>query len=266
MRFLNSLKRNSELLKMFIYRDIQDKYRGAYAGLAWLVINPLLMLTIYTIVFSQIFQIRWGSDGSIQDPAIFAINLFAGLIVFNTFAESAARSPTLISSNPNYVKKIRFPIEILGTMTTCTSTFNALIGILLLTVFQLIINQKICGTLLLLPIIWTPLLLGILGLTWILSTIGVFIKDISQVINSIITVTMFMSPIFYPKDALPDKLAIVATLNPLVKIIEQTRDVVIANRVPNMDEVLISIVIAVAWAEAAFRVMKHFQAHMGDQL
>ena len=266
MKFIKSLVKNRELLIMFINRDIQDKYRGAYAGLAWLVINPLLMLTIYTIVFSQIFQIRWGSSEDIQNPAIFAINLFAGLIVFNMFSESTSRSPTLICSNPNYVKKIRFPIEILGAMTTCTSTFNALIGMTILIVFQLIIHQSISLTLFLLPIVWTPLLLGILGLTWMVSTIGVFFKDISQITNSIITVAMFMSPIFYPKDALPEKLAIVATLNPLVKVIEQTRDVVITNQIPNMGELLISIVIAIAWAEATFRVMKHFQSYMGDQL
>ena len=251
---------------MFSIRDIQDKYRGSYIGISWTIINPLIMLAIYTVVFSQIFKVRWGDNIYASNPTIFAINLFAGLIVFNIFAESTARGPSLIAGNPNYVKKIKFPIEVLGITATLTATSNAIVSAILLTIFQLLTTNKMCATIALLPLIWTPLILGVLGLTWLLSTIGVFVKDINQVNNSFISMTMFMSPVFYPKDAFPEKLKILTVLNPLGYIIEKTRMVLIEGKMPNIGVVVVSIIISLVWCEIAYRIMKSKQQYMGDQL
>ena len=266
MKFVRSIIKNSEIIKMFGIRDIQDKYRGSYIGVTWTIINPAIMLTIYTIVFSQIFRVRWGSIDNADNPTIFAINLFAGLIVFNIFAESAGRGPTLITSNPNYVKKVRFPIEVLGITTTLTAVVNACISIILLIIFQLLTTNTACMTLIILPVIWTPLILGVLGFTWLLSTVGVFVKDINQINSSLISMAMFMSPVFYPKSAFPDNLKLLLTLNPLANIIEQTRMVVIENKVPNIDVMIINILVSIIWCEIMYRVMKSSQRSMGDQL
>ena len=161
---VRAFRNNSDLIKIFIVRDIQGRYKGSMMGIAWSVLNPLLMLAIYTLVFSQIFKTRWGitnnSDGSIE----FALNLFAGLVVFNMFAECMTRSPMLILENPSYVKKIKFPLEVLGIMVTGSALFHALTSILILVIGLVLTNSRLEASILLLPIVWIPLILWLLGL------------------------------------------------------------------------------------------------------
>ena len=117
--FAEAIKKDAEITIQMTIRDVRSKYKGSRLGMIWSILNPIIMLVIYTLVFSQIFQAKWGnaiSDGN--NTIVYALNLFAGLSVFNIFSEVIARSPTLITSNPNYVKKIRFPLHVLGEMTT----------------------------------------------------------------------------------------------------------------------------------------------------
>ncbi len=171
----------------------------------WSLINPILMLAIYTFVFSVVFKIRMDQqDGSIYDDKFaFALVLFVGLIIFNLFSECLSRAPGLILANVNYVKKIIFPLEILPWVNLGSALFHAGISFLVLLGFLLIIDHPIHWTSIYLPIIVLPLLFLILGLSWFLASIGVFVRDIGQFIGLILTMLMFMSPIFYPASALP---------------------------------------------------------------
>ena len=193
VKFLTAFVKNFELSKIFIGREISTKYKGSQLGLTWTIVNPLIMLSVYTLVFSQIFQARWGGDADPAKPMNFALNLFAGLIVFNVFAESATRAPTLITSNPNYVKKIKFPLHILGEMVVGSSMFHALVGFGILLTAKLITENNIPKTVLLLPLVLIPLMLMCLGLVWLLATIGVFIKDINQIVTAIVSMLMLES-------------------------------------------------------------------------
>ena len=265
-KFADAFIKDYELSRLFIGREIATKYKGSQLGLMWTVVNPLIMLSVYTLVFSQIFQAKWGSSADATNPMTFALNLFAGLIVFNIFSESATRAPTLITSNPNYVNKIRFPLHVLGEMVIGSSLFHALVSFGILLTAKLITENNIPATVVMLPLVLLPLVLMCLGLIWILSTIGVFIKDVNQVITAIVSMLMFLSPIFYPTSALPSGLQWMAKINPLAIIIEQTRQCLIDGIMPNIGHLLLQTIIALGWCEVSYRTLKRLEKSFGDVL
>jgi len=246
-----SLKRHYPLILQLIKREVVGRYRGSLLGMLWSLINPILMLAIYTFVFSVVFKIRMDQqDGSIYDDKFaFALVLFVGLIIFNLFSECLSRAPGLILANVNYVKKIIFPLEILPWVNLGSALFHAGISFLVLLGFLLIIDHPIHWTSIYLPIIVLPLLFLILGLSWFLASIGVFVRDIGQFIGLILTMLMFMSPIFYPASALPASVRDYLFLNPLTFIIEQTRTVILYGQSPNWIGLAVyyAIALLIAW-------------------
>lgn len=227
-----SLWRNRRLAKALVQREVVGRYRGSFMGILWSFFNPVFMLVVYTFVFSVVFKARWnvGSDSKTE----FALVLFAGLIVFNLFAECVNRGPGLILSNVNYVKKVVFPLEILPWVALGSAMFHALISLGVWLIAYLILFGFPHITVLLLPLVILPLLLFIIGVTWGLASLGVYLRDVSQFIGIITTVLMFLSPIFYPASALPEKYRHLLLLNPLTPAIEQAREVLFWGKVPNM--------------------------------
>ena len=214
-----------------IKREVIGRYRGSFLGLIWSFVNPVLMLTVYTFVFGFVFKARWG-QGEI-DKFEFAMVLFAGLIVYNLFAECISRAPGLILSNVNYVKKVIFPLEILPWVALGSALFHTAINVAVLLIFLLFIGHDFFWTMLWLPIVIAPFLLLIMGLSWILASLGVFIRDVGQLIGMVLTVLMFMSPIFYPLSALPDTIKLYLFLNPLTFMVDQVRDILLWGKQPN---------------------------------
>lgn len=255
-----------QLTNQLIKRDVAGRYRGSQLGLAWTVINPLLMLSVYTLVFSQVFKARWGAGTGPQNPLEFALNLFAGLLVFNFFAECANRSPTIITNNPNYVKKIVFPLHVLGTTIVGSALVHGLTSTAILITAKLIIDGRVPITLLLLPLVWTPLVLGTLGMSWLLSTAGVFLRDIGQLTGALVSMLMFLSPIFYPASALPQGLQWLASLNPLATSIEQTRGILISGQAPDPAQWVTQILLSLVWCEFCFRILQKAKPNFGDML
>jgi len=264
--FLMSLIENNDLVKLFIERDIRSRYKGSILGMLWTLVNPLIMLTVYTVIFSQVFTSKWGKLEASSSSIEFAINLFAGLIIFNIFAETATRSANLISSNPNYVKKIRFPIEILGVMVTGTAFIQAGISLIILIIANFLEFGKIEYSVLTVPIIWSSYYIKILGMVWLLSTIGVFVKDLGQIVNAVVSIIMFMSPIFYPLDMLPNTLKYIVAINPLAKTIEQTRYIVTRGDVPTINSIIIELMISIVWCEICYRILRRSHRMFADRL
>ena len=226
------LKKQRQLVLHMIKREVTGRYRGSLLGLLWSLVTPMLMLGIYTFVFSVVFKVRMNQTGGIDSQFEFALLLFAGLIVFNLFSECLSRAPTLILNNVNYVKRIIFPLEILPWVTLGAALFHATISYCVLFVFLLAAGQTISWTVLLLPVVLLPFLLLIMGLSWLLASIGVFIRDITQFIGLILTMLLFMSPIFYPVSALPESIRDYLFLNPLTFIIEQSRAIILFGQLP----------------------------------
>ncbi len=252
-----SFTSNACLILQLTRREIAVRYRGSVLGVSWSFVTPMLMLTIYTFVFSVVFQTRWASP--LNNRFEFALVLFAGLIVFTLFSECISRAPTLMAENPSYIKRIVFPLEALAWVLVVTSLFNAMVSFGILFVAYVIIIGVPPLTVLWLPLVLTPLVLMTLGLIWFLSSTGLFIRDIRQSVAIVLPVLMFASPLFYPVAALPERARFLVQLNPLAVAMEQVRDVALFGTAPNIAVLCLSIVLslAVAWGGVVwFRVTK----------
>lgn len=238
-----ALWRNRELIKASTKREVLGRYRGSVMGILWSFFNPLFMLAVYTFVFSVVFQARWGAGS--ESKTEFALLLFAGLMMFNLFAECINRAPSLILSNTNYVKKVVFPLEILPAVTLLSALFHGLISLGVWLLAYLVFFGLPHATALYLPLIVLPFVLFILGLSWALASLGVFLRDVSQFIGVLTTTLMFLSPIFYPATALPEDYRHLLYLNPLTPVIEQIRDVLFWGKTPDF------ALLAVYWLATA---------------
>ncbi|MDA9149319.1 ABC transporter permease [Synechococcus sp. AH-229-G18] len=265
LNFPSYLISQRELIWRLTEREVLGRYRGSALGVGWSFITPLAMLAVYTFVFSQVFKARWGSLEE-AGPLGFAINLFAGLIVFNFFSECISRAPSLICMNPNYVKKVIFPLETLGIVAVGNAGFHALTSLTILLLFELIAMHYIPLTIFWLPLVWTPLVLLSMSGTWLLSAAGVFIRDIGQLINVGLNMLMFLSPIFFPLSALPERWQPVLKINPLAVIIEQTRLVSVQGVHPEPLYLAIGIPAGLIVCELSFRTFQKSKKAFADVL
>lgn len=237
------MKVNQALIINLAKREILQRYQGSLFGLLWTILTPLIMLAIYTFIFSVVFKAKWGG---VEDKYQFSMLLFSGLIVFNCFSDIISRAPTLIISYSNYVTKVIFPIEILPFVITLSALFNLLISFFVWLFFYTILIGFPSVYIVLTPIILVPFILMCIGLTWIISSIGVYIRDLNQLVTLIVSAMMFMTPIFYPISALPEKYQSYLHLNPITTIVESFRSLAIYGNIPDMEFLLMYSVFAVA--------------------
>jgi lipopolysaccharide transport system permease protein len=230
---VKSVARNRQLITQMIKREVLGRYKGSVMGLAWSFFNPVFMLVVYTFVFSEIFKSRWSGAGADESKTQFAIVLFVGMIVLNLFSEVLNRSPSLILQNVNYVKKVIFPIEVLPIVAMGAALFHNLVSIAVLLVAFILFNGYLHWTVIFMPLVMIPLILVTLGISWVLAATGVFLRDIGQTIGVFTTVLMFLSPVFYPVSAVPERFRPFILANPLTFIIEQAREVLIFGHSPS---------------------------------
>jgi lipopolysaccharide transport system permease protein len=214
-------------------REVIGRYKGSMIGIAWSLFNPILMLIVYTFVFSEVFKARWGGTGEDASKTQFALILFAGMLVFALFSEILNKAPSLIVSNANYVKKVVFPLEILPVVAAVAALFHILVSLTVLLLAFAFLNGFLHWTIVLLPFVICPLVILTIGIAWMLASLGVFLRDVNQSIGSITTVLMFLSPVFYPISAVPERFQFFIQANPLTFIIEQVREVLIWGHTPN---------------------------------
>src|SRR4029079_1939757 len=243
-----SLWLNRQIITHMTKREVMGRYKGSIMGLAWSFFNPVFMLAVYTFVFSVIFKSRWGV-GEEESKGMFAVVLFVGMIVHGLFAEVLNRAPSLILSNVNYVKKVVFPLEVLPVISMGAALFHSVISVgVLLTAFVLL-KGYLHWTVVFFPLVLLPLVILTLGLGWILSSLGVFLRDLGQTIGIITTVLLFLSPVFYPSSALPKAYLNWLLLNPLTFFIEEARNVLIWGRTPDWGGWVMAYLtsLAIAW-------------------
>jgi lipopolysaccharide transport system permease protein len=238
------------LIWQMLERDVAGRYRGSVLGILWSLITPLFMLAVYTFVFGTVFNMRWTEQGTTTPE--FAILLFAGLTVFSLFSEVVVRAPTLVLSNANYVKKIVFPLVTLPIVALGSALFHTAVSLVVLFLAIIIVMDGIPLTAVLLPLVLAPLMLFTLGLAWFLASLGVYFRDVTQMLGPIVMALMFLSPIFYPAAALPEWMRAYLFLNPLTLPIEQARDVLIWGRVPDLGALALYGVFAAAVAALGF--------------
>jgi lipopolysaccharide transport system permease protein len=219
------------LLSQLVRREVAAKYRGSWLGPVWPLLAPLLMLSVYTFVFSVVFQSRWG-NGASASHADFVLALFVSLTTFNLFAETVTVAPGLIVGNANYVRRVVFPLEILPVARFLANLVQAGLAMGIYLVAMLIFKGRIPWTIVLLPLVVLPLALLTVGLSLFLSSLGVFVRDVGQLVGLGVTMLMFLSAVFYPLASLPPSWLPVLCLNPLVLIVEDARRVCLNGLMP----------------------------------
>lgn len=230
---LLSLWKNRSLIRILTVRELAGRFTGSLLGRFWLVLSPLIMLGIYAYFFGEILQAKWSISSHAQGLTDFALIIFSGLILHQLFADAISRAPDLIVANPNYVRKIIFPLEILPAVALASAVLQLLIGMVVLMVVVALSSGDVNWIWLLIPIIYIPFFLMTLGLMWILAALGVFLRDLRQLTQFVATAALFLSPIFYPMDRLPESLQILKFINPLVIAIEQSRVVLFEGALPD---------------------------------
>ena len=245
-------------------RDVLGRYREASFGLLWSLISPFLMLLIYTLAFGYIMKSRWpGTSGNIAD---YSMLLFVGLIVHGFFAECMNRAPGLIVGNPNLVKRIVFPLQILPWMAMLSALFHAFANLLVFTLLNLAMRGEIAPTLPLLPLVLLPLAVAALGVGWLLSSLSVFLRDIGQVTGVLSMAMLFLSSAIVPVDALPAKYQLIFRLNPLTFIIDQAREVAFWGRMPDWSGLGLYLLGALLFAYAGYAVFQKLRPGFADVL
>lgn len=248
LALVKSLWQHRDLIVQMTRRDVISLYKGSLMGLGWAFFNPMLMLAVYTFVFSVVFKARWGVSTA-ESKTEFAVILFIGLIVHSLFAEVLNRAPGLIPGNVNYVKKVIFPIEILPVISMGRALFHGLISLGILLIALIMLNGFIYWTATLIPLVILPLLLITLGVAWLFASLGVYLRDVGQFTGIVTTTMLFLAPVFYPVSILPEKYQLIIMANPLTFIIEQARQVLIFGQFPDWSGLIVYSLISllVVW-------------------
>ncbi len=234
-------------------REVLGRYRGSLLGVGWSFVTPVMMLAVYTFVFVDVFKARWpgaghGSGGGLT----FALYIFAGLIVFNLFAEIAGRAPRLVVDQPNLVKKVAFPLEILPWVAVLSGLFHLALSVLVLLAAVAFLHPGgVQPSAAALPLVLLPFLPFLLGLGWLLSALGVFIRDIGQIMNFVVSLAMFLSPVFYPLESLSEPMRTWMYFNPLTTIIDNVRRVLLQGLWPDWNALALFAAAASAFAVLA---------------
>jgi lipopolysaccharide transport system permease protein len=247
---IKSFSRNRTLIARMTRREVAARYRGSIIGLAWSFFNPVLLLLVYTFIFTVVFKARWGeTQFAVVDDGGFAIMIFAGMIVHALFSECFVRSPVLITGNANFVKRVVFPLEVLSWVAVGSATFHAGVSLMVLLGGQLLLTGHIPLTAILVPLVYLPLIILTLGLSWFVSASGVYFRDLSQVSGFVSTVLLFLSPVFYPLSSIPEVYRWAFYLNPLTFIIESSRELLLFGQLPSATELgaYYAVSIGVAW-------------------
>jgi len=254
-----SLVHNRVLIFRLAQREVQGRYRGSLIGVAWSLLLPLFMLGVYTFVFSEIFQSRWGlrDDGK----GMFALALFSGLIVYTFFAECAVKAPGVLLQNPSYITKIVFPLEILAVVSVLSTMFNAVASLIVLALFTLLLRGSIPATFPLTFLLLLPLAMFCLGMTWVLSALGIYLRDLGMIVNPLMTALLFVSPVLYPLTQVPEHWRSWVEANPLTFFIEAGRGAALMGVSPSAG--LLGVWTAISLATAGVGLVLFNKARRG---
>ena len=246
-------------------REVLGRYRGSLIGLAWSVITPLLMLGVYSFVFVGIFKSRWPGMES-GGGVTFALQIFAGLLVFNLFAEMMNRAPRLILDQPNLVKKVVFPLEILPWVSLLAALFHMILSLAILIGAAALILDGIPASAIAAPLVLACMIPFLLGMTWLLAALGVFLRDVGQIMSPIVTAAMFLSPVFYSLEALSEGFQFWMHLNPLTLIIEELRRSVLLGDWPRWSALALYLGVSFGMAAAGAAFFKLTRKGFADVL
>ncbi len=220
-----------ELTWQLTLREILTRYRGSYLGVLWALLTPLAMLMVYTFIFSVLFKAKWGAEAG-QSTVDFALTAFTGMTAYGLFGETLNRAPGLVLGNPSYVKRVVFPLEVLPISVLGSNFVHSCVGLAIVLIGMLLTVGHLYWTLLLLPLVYVPLAALTLGIAWVLSSLGVYIRDMGNLVLIATQILFFMTPILYPMSIVPEAIQPVYRYNPLTVIVDSFRRVILWGQMP----------------------------------
>lgn len=235
------LTEHTGLIKSLVRRELTNRYKGSLGGLAWSIITPAVMIGIFTLIFSGIFQAQFGSTGGHFN---FAVYLFCGLLPWIAFSEGIQRATTVLTENVNLIKRVVFPVEALPVNVALAALLQQLVGTAVLLVAVFVLERTVHTTALLLPVLILPQLIATLGLAWLMASLGVFLRDVAQFIQLFLTAWMYLTPIFYPEERIPAGYRWLVDFNPMAPLIRSYRRILLEGQMPDWRGMALTTVFA----------------------
>jgi len=251
--------RNRSLIRVMVRRDILGRYRGSFGGSFWTVFNPLLLMLTYYFVFAIVLRARFEGDPS---RAGFALQFLCGMLPWLAFSEAAGRAPTQMLEHRNFVKKLVFAVETLPVNLVAAGLVSEFFGVILYALFLLAVRHSIPATVLWLPVLIVPQLLFTAGVTWFLAALGVFVRDLGQIMGFVLTIWFFITPICYPESSWPPGAAAVLSKNPILVLVRGYRAVFLGRHAPDFGPLwklwVLSLVVFIAGHAWFYKLRKSF--------
>ncbi|MFB3825629.1 MAG: ABC transporter permease [Bryobacteraceae bacterium] len=251
--------RNRSLVRAMVRRDVLGRYRGSFGGVFWTVLNPLLLMLTYFFVFGVVLETRFAGDPS---RAGFALYFLAGMLPWIAFSEAAGRSPAVMLEHRNFVKKLVFPVETLPVNLVISGLITELLGLALFTAAFFFVRGGVPASVLWLPALIVPQVLFTAGVCWFLAALGVFVRDLGQIMGFALTLWFFITPICYPEASLPAWAAAVLSKNPIYVLVRGYRAVFLEGHAPAFGALwklwALSAVVFVAGHAWFYRLRKSF--------
>jgi lipopolysaccharide transport system permease protein len=251
--------RNRGLIRVMVRRDILGRYRGSFGGAFWTLINPLLLMLTYFFVFGVVLRSRFGQD---QSRSGFALYFLAGMLPWLAFSEAAGRSAGVMLEHRNFVKKLVFAVETLPVNLVAAGLVSELFAVVLFCVFLLVVRGGVPPSVVWLPALLIPQVLFTAGVAWFLAALGVFVRDLGQVMGFVLTIWFFVTPICYPETSLPPAATVLLSKNPIYVLVRGYRAILLENRAPAFGALwklwLLAIVVFVLGHAWFYKLRKSF--------
>lgn len=258
-----SLGNSLHIAHRLFLREMTLRYRGTILGVLWSFLTPFALLAVFTFVFGELFQARWGPAGGIA-TSTFSMMLFAGLLVFNVASEALIRAPTVITGNVNFVKKVVFPLWVLPLVQVGAAATHFFIGMFILAVVSLVTAGFVHITLLWVPLVLLPYAFLLLGLSWVLAAIGVYVRDLAHTMGPLMQALLFLSPVFYPSDVLPVWVQNWMRWNPLAFVIEEVRGLSLLGQDPHWSGLGLFLLFSLVILGAGWRLFQRLGPGFAD--
>lgn len=264
---LNHKLKHWSLLRTLVVRDLESKYKGSSLGNFWTIAHQISQILIYTYVFSVILKVKLNLTGVDANNFIFGLWLYAGLLPWTAMTNGLVQSSTIVINQPNLVKKVVFPLGLLPWVPVLSAFIESLVGLLLLISMLVLMHGSIHPTLLLMPMIWIPQVLLTIGISYFLSSVTVFIRDVPQSLIVFINMLFYLTPIVYPISAIPlEWRSWVLWLNPVAAIVEVYRELLIVGRVTHWGEWLFTWVLSLGAVVLGRMVYRRLRVGFADVL
>jgi lipopolysaccharide transport system permease protein len=271
LQLLQSPFTRSPILWALVKKDLKDKYASSLLGMLWTFLRPLATVFIYAFFFTMIYHSRVPSE---YGNAPFIIFLLLGFTPFTVFGEVIGRSPSMLSMNISMITKMVFPYELFSVSSFISALFGAAVNLCMIVVFAIAYGVDVSwANLVYAPLFFVPLVGYTIGLSWILSCIGVIIRDTEQVVNIFLTLLIFITPVFFSHEMVEGLIRDVPflgyflLLNPLYTIVEGLRSSVIGNELRlGWRLILYCYVVSTAVFVGGAALFERFKRHVADYL